>query len=125
MTSYSSSPKIGYKLANSGVLVVHSTDSANLVTDQTMLQWLQLIWIPLVTNKNINNENHSRTLLVADDYAPHLAQGVQDDLSKRNGCLAIIPSACSPKLQPLMKGVKQKFKVSASRIQNIAIRANF
>ena len=32
--------------------------------------------------------------------------------SQKDSCLAIIPNACSAKLQPLHQGIKEKFKVS-------------
>ena len=31
---------------------------------------------------------------------------------QKDSCLAIIPNACSAKLQPLHQGIKEKFKVS-------------
>ena len=50
-------------------------------------------------------------LLIADSFGPHSASSIQRTLASRQSCLAIIPSACSPILQPLHRGIKQKFKV--------------
>ena len=50
-------------------------------------------------------------LLIADSFGPHSASSIQRTLALKQSCLAIIPSACSPILQPLHRGIKQKFKV--------------
>ena len=38
---------------------------------------------------------------------------------QRDSCLAIIPNACSAKLQPLHQGVKEKFKVSSALLSAV------
>ena len=89
-----------------------------------MDRWLTSVWFPHVLTMTGGEGGDSSSggggseveqprpnLLIADSFAPHAAASVQRSLVSRQSCLAIIPSACSPVLQPLHKGIKQKFKV--------------
>ena len=73
------------------------------LTERTMIQWLNLVWFSHVP---------SSSLLLADSFHAHTSSLTQKFMVNRGACLAIIPSACSHKLQPLHRGVKHKFKVS-------------
>jgi len=65
--------------------------------------WLEHVWFKHVPQSNF---------LLADSFPVHTAQKTQKLLLERDSCLAIIPNACSAKLQPLHQGLKEKFKVS-------------
>jgi len=64
--------------------------------------WLEHVWFKHVPQSNF---------LLADSFPVHTAQKTQKLLLERDSCLAIIPNACSAKLQPLHQGLKEKFKV--------------
>lgn len=71
------------------------------VNERTVGQWLSLVWFRHVD---------AASLLLADTFHAHTAASTQKAMVARGSCLAIIPSACSPKLQPLHRGIKHKFK---------------
>jgi len=64
--------------------------------------WLEHVWFKHVPQSNF---------LLADSFPVHTAQKTQKLLLERDSCLAIIPNACSAKLQPLHQGLKEKFKI--------------
>ena len=72
-------------------------------SERTMTKWLQSVWF--------QQTGEESNLLIADCFSPHTSSIVQRTLISKQSCLAIIPSACSPILQPLHRGIKQKFKV--------------
>jgi len=82
----------------SGVLV--EGDGAQ-VTEDVMSTWLENVWFRHVPTTNF---------LLADSYHVHTAQSTQKILLEKDSCLAIIPNACSAKVQPLHQGIKEKFK---------------
>ena len=88
------------------VLVNHNQDGKEnqflALNDRTMIQWLNLVWFANVP---------SSSLLLADSFHTHTSSLTQKFMVSRGACLAIIPSACSHKLQPLNRGIKHKFKV--------------
>ena len=82
------------------------------MAEKAIDKWLTSVWFPyLAAAAGCDDKEGSPNLLIADSFAPHAAASVQRSLGSRQSCLAIIPSACSPILQPLHKGIKQKFKV--------------
>merc|ERR1719378_1718732 len=91
----------------SGVLV--EGDGAQ-VTEDVMSTWLENVWFRHV----------------------HTAQSTQKILLEKDSCLAIIPNACSAKVQPLHQGLKEKFKAgleekylnSASGLSKPEVRPN-
>ena len=91
------------------VLVNHNQDGKEnqflALNDRTMIQWLNLVWFANVP---------SSSLLLADSFHTHTSSLTQKFMVSRGACLAIIPSACSHKLQPLNRGIKHKFKVRSS-----------
>ena len=72
------------------------------LNERVMNQWLNLVWFSNVSNQS---------LLIVDNFQTHTNNTIQKTMVNRGGCLAIIPSACSQKLQPLHRGMKSKFKV--------------
>merc|ERR1719510_625175 len=66
-----------------------------------MSQWLNSIWFSHVPSSSV---------LIADSFHTHTNPISQKFMVSRGACLAIIPSACSQKLQPLHRGMKLKFK---------------
>ena len=77
-----------------------------------MIQWLNLVWFANVP---------SSSLLLADSFHTHTSSLTQKFMVSRGACLAIIPSACSHKLQPLNRGIKHKFKVTDTKILSILL----
>ena len=94
------------------VLVNHNQDGKEnqflALNDRTIIQWLNLVWFANVP---------SSSLLLADSFHTHTSSLTQKFMVSRGACLAIIPSACSHKLQPLNRGIKHKFKVPNTKIQ--------
>ena len=84
----------------------NSLDSKDMVlNERTMSQWLNSIWFSHVPSSSV---------LIADSFHTHTNPISQKFMVSRGACLAIIPSACSQKLQPLHRGMKLKFKVYIS-----------
>merc|ERR1719220_324100 len=81
--------------------VVGKGDGAS-VGETELGMWLEQVWFKHVPQSNF---------LLADSFPVHTAQTTQKLLLQRDSCLAIIPNACSAKLQPLHQGVKEKFKI--------------
>merc|ERR1719412_2494389 len=73
-----------------------------MVGEEEMARWLEEVWFRHVPQSNF---------LLADSYHVHTAQHTQTRLLEADSCLAIIPNACSAKLQPLHQGIKEKFKI--------------
>ena len=98
------------------VLVNHNQDGKEnqflALNDRTMIQWLNLVWFANVP---------SSSLLLADSFHTHTSSLTQKFMVSRGACLAIIPSACSHKLQPLNRGIKHKFKVTDTKILSILL----
>ena len=118
----------------------HNTEgkeNQNLVlNERTMIQWLNLVWFSHVPSSSLllADSFHSHTNSLTQKFMVttyiwffvgkymFLAKwiclylgGSTDCLLfqvNRGACLAIIPSACSHKLQPLHRGIIHKFKVS-------------
>ena len=104
-----------------------SEEASGFVGDFEMGNWLEEVWFKHVPQPNF---------LLADSFPVHTSQSTQKLLLKvglicktssiiffylkRDSCLAIIPNACSAKLQPLHQGIKEKFKV-----MNTYIHFNF
>ena len=78
------------------------SNSENSLQERMMNQWQNLVWFSHVPNSS---------LLLADSFHTHTNSFIQKSMVNRGACLAIIPSACSQKLQPLHRGIKLKFKV--------------
>jgi len=76
------------------------------VGELEMAAWLQQVWFKHVPTPNF---------LLADSFPVHTAQTTQKLLLQRDSCLAIIPNACSAKLQPLHQTIKEKFKAGIER----------
>ena len=74
-----------------------------VLNERIMSQWLNLVWFSHVPNSS---------LLIADSFQTHTNPVSQKFMVSQGACLAIIPSACSQKLQPLHRGMKMKFKVT-------------
>ena len=75
---------------------------ASSLQERMMNQWQNLVWFSHVPKSS---------LLLADSFHTHTNSFIQKSMVNRGACLAIIPSACSQKLQPLHRGIKLKFKV--------------
>jgi len=71
------------------------------VGETELCVWLEHVWFKHVPQSNF---------LLADSFPVHTAPKTQKLLLERDSCLAIIPNACSAKLQPLHQGLKEKFK---------------
>ena len=89
------------------IVVISNNDSNNEVgasslQERMMNQWQNLVWFSHVPKSS---------LLLADSFHTHTNSFIQKSMVNRGACLAIIPSACSQKLQPLHRGIKLKFKV--------------
>ena len=83
-------------------MITTDNDCTEVLNERIMNQWLNLVWFTNVSNSS---------LLIADSFQTHTNSVSQKLMVSRGGCLAIIPSACSQKLQPLHRGTKLKFKV--------------
>ena len=64
-----------------------------------------------LAKKNNITQLIQKLILFADSFQSHTNPVSQKFMVSRGACLAIIPSACSQKLQPLHRGMKLKFKV--------------
>ena len=89
------------------IVVISNNESNNEVgasslQERMMNQWQNLVWFSHVPKSS---------LLLADSFHTHTNSFIQKSMVNRGACLAIIPSACSQKLQPLHRGIKLKFKV--------------
>ena len=73
-----------------------------ILNERILNQWLNLVWFSHVPHSS---------LLIADSFQTHTNPISQKFMVSRGACLAIIPSACSQRLQPLHRGIKMKFKV--------------
>ena len=90
------------------IVVIANNESNNEVgasslQERMMNQWQNLVWFSHVPKSS---------LLLADSFHTHTNSFIQKSMVNRGACLAIIPSACSQKLQPLHRGIKLKFKVN-------------
>merc|ERR1719431_1346338 len=86
--------------------VVGKGDGAS-VGETELGVWLEQVWFKHVPQSNF---------LLADSFPVHTAQKTQKLLLQRDSCLAIIPNACSSKLQPLHQAIKEKFKLGVEEL---------
>ena len=84
------------------IVVISNNETSDSFHERMMNQWANLVWFSHVP---------SSSLLLADSFHSHTNSFIQKSMVNRGACLAIIPSACSQKLQPLHRGIKLKFKV--------------
>ena len=82
---------------------IRKEDQVLPVNERIIGQWLNLVWFRHVKTPT--------SLLLADSFQAHTSPITQKSMVSNGACLAIIPTACSPKLQPLHRGIKHKFKV--------------
>ena len=101
------------------IVVIANNESNNEVgasslQERMMNQWQNLVWFSHVPKSS---------LLLADSFHTHTNSFIQKSMVNRGACLAIIPSACSQKLQPLHRGIKLKFKVHFSTLYRLSQRS--
>jgi len=75
--------------------------SPPLLTPLEFSVWLERVWFKAATTPSF---------LLADSYSVHTAELTKKLVLKEDSVLAIIPRACSSKLQPLHQGIKIKFR---------------
>lgn len=89
------------------VVSVAAKGSGLEVSDGVVRQWAESVWIPAVMSAS----SEKSSALVVDGYAPHAAESVRSVLAAAGTRLVVIPAACSPRLQPLHRSIKQEFLV--------------
>ncbi len=109
-------------LSPSPHVVVASAEGGGLVTEATAAAWAESVCSPRMS------ASPAPWLLLADSCPAHLGGGgggaglrARVEGGATRGRLALLPEACSHRLQPLHRGLKARFKVSFS--YNIIFKA--
>ena len=98
-------------LSPSPHVVVASAEGGGLVTEATAAAWAESVCSPRMS------ASQAPWLLLADSCPAHLGGAelrARVEGGATRGRLALLPEACSHRLQPLHRGLKARFKVSFS-----------